>query len=182
MWLSLWVHVRECEKERDSVRCRASRVERKRRKEKLCDSLPAEQCHISASEAGGGHVCQHSQGPAVRWSGRWGPHPKRLALPLSAPGGCERSIPQRPTPVLSTAQYMRKAKTTAMMPQHVPCAQSCLTLRPHGLQPPDSSVSGIFQATILEYVAISSSRGSSPPRDQTRVSCVSCIANRFFTS
>ena len=68
------------------------------------------------------------------------------------------------------------------MPQHVPCAQSCLTLRPHGLQPPDSSVSGIFQATVLEYVAISSSRGSSPPRDQTQVSCVSCIASRLFTS
>jgi len=32
-----------------------------------------------------------------------------------------------------------------------------------------------------EWVAISSSRGSSQPRDQTRVSCVSCIAGGFFT-
>ena len=32
----------------------------------------------------------------------------------------------------------------------------------------------IFQARILEWVAISSSRGSSWPRDQTRVSCISC--------
>ena len=47
--------------------------------------------------------------------------------------------------------------------------------------PPGSSVHGIFQARILEWVAISSSRGSSPPRDQTQVSCVSCIAGRFFT-
>ena len=39
---------------------------------------------------------------------------------------------------------------------------------------PDSSVHGIFQARILEWVAISSSRRSSPPRDQTRVSWVSC--------
>ena len=31
---------------------------------------------------------------------------------------------------------------------------------------------GILQARILEWVAISSSRGSSPPRDQTYVSCV----------
>jgi len=34
---------------------------------------------------------------------------------------------------------------------------------------PDSSVHGIFQARILEWVAVSSSRRSSPPRDQTRV-------------
>ena len=41
-----------------------------------------------------------------------------------------------------------------------------------------SSVHGILQARILEWVAISSSRGSSQPRDQTQVSC---IAGRFFT-
>ena len=39
---------------------------------------------------------------------------------------------------------------------------------------PDSSVQGIFQARILEWVAISS-RESSQPRDQTHVSCVSCF-------
>ena len=38
--------------------------------------------------------------------------------------------------------------------------------------PPGSSVHGIFQARILEWVAISFSRGSSRPRDGT---CVSCI-------
>ena len=36
---------------------------------------------------------------------------------------------------------------------------------------------GIFPARILAWVAVSSSRGSSPPRDQTRVSC---IAGGFF--
>ena len=41
--------------------------------------------------------------------------------------------------------------------------------------PPGSSAHGIFQARILEWVAISSSRGSSHPRDQTLISCVSCI-------
>ena len=46
---------------------------------------------------------------------------------------------------------------------------------------PDSSVRGISQARILERVAISSSRGSSWPRDQTHVSCVSCTAGGFFT-
>ena len=44
--------------------------------------------------------------------------------------------------------------------------------------PPVSSVHGILQARILEWVAISFSRGSSRPRDQTPVSC---IAGRFFT-
>ena len=43
--------------------------------------------------------------------------------------------------------------------------------------PPDSSVHGNFQATVLEWVAISFSRGSSWPRDQTYDSW---IAGRFF--
>ena len=43
--------------------------------------------------------------------------------------------------------------------------------------PPGSSVHGILQARILEWVAIPSSRGYSQPRDQTPVSC---IAGRFF--
>ena len=38
--------------------------------------------------------------------------------------------------------------------------------------PPGSSVHGIFQARVLEWVAISFSRGSSRPRDWTRVSCI----------
>ena len=40
---------------------------------------------------------------------------------------------------------------------------------------------GILQLSILEWVAMPSSRGSSWPRDQTRVSCGPCIAGRFFT-
>ena len=44
-------------------------------------------------------------------------------------------------------------------------------------KPPGSSVHEIFQARILEWVAISFSRGSSQPRDRTRVSCT---AGRFF--
>jgi len=56
-------------------------------------------------------------------------------------------------------------------------AQSFLTLRdPTDCSPPGSSVHGIFQARILEWVAISSSRGPSQPRKQTYLSCVSCIA------
>ena len=70
-----------------------------------------------------------------------------------------------------------------MNPKHV-CAKSrqlCLTL----CDPVDCSLSGspvheIFQARILEWVAISFSGGSSQPRDQTRISCVSCINRQFL--
>ena len=45
-------------------------------------------------------------------------------------------------------------------------AQTCLTLcDPIDSSPPGSSVHGIFQARVLEWVAVSSFRGSSPPRD-----------------
>ena len=44
--------------------------------------------------------------------------------------------------------------------------------------PPGSSVQGILQTRITEWVAMPSTRGSSPPRFQT---WVSCIAGRFFT-
>ena len=58
-------------------------------------------------------------------------------------------------------------------------AQSCLTLcDPMDWGPPGSSVHGILKARILEWVAISFSRGSSWPRDWT---WVSCIASGFFT-
>ena len=47
------------------------------------------------------------------------------------------------------------------------------SLRLHGLCLPSSSVCGILQATILEWVAISLSRGSSHLRDWTHVSSIS---------
>ena len=58
-------------------------------------------------------------------------------------------------------------------------SQSWLTLcDPIDCCPPDSSVHGILQARILEWVAIPLSRESSRPRGWT---WVSCIARRFFT-
>ena len=57
--------------------------------------------------------------------------------------------------------------------------QTCPTLcNPMDCSLLGSSVHGILQAGILEWVAMSSSRGSSQPRDQTQVSY---IAGRFFT-
>ena len=59
-------------------------------------------------------------------------------------------------------------------------SELCLTLcDPIDCSPPGSSVRGILQARILEWVAISFSRGSSQLRDQTQVFC---IAGRFFTN
>ena len=57
--------------------------------------------------------------------------------------------------------------------------RSCPTLcDPLACSLPGSSVHGILQARILEWVAIPFSRGPSQPRDWTQVSC---IAGRFFT-
>ena len=58
-------------------------------------------------------------------------------------------------------------------------AQSCTTpCNPLDCSPPGSSIHGILQARLLEWVAMPSSRGSSQARDRTRVSC---IAGGFFT-
>ena len=58
-------------------------------------------------------------------------------------------------------------------------AQSCPTrCDPMDCSLQGSSVHENFQASVLEWVAISFSRGSSWPRDQTQISC---IAGRHFT-
>ena len=49
---------------------------------------------------------------------------------------------------------------------------------PMDCSPQDTSVSGILQERILEWVAIPFYRGSSPRRDRTWVSTFAC---RFFT-
>ena len=56
-------------------------------------------------------------------------------------------------------------------------AQLCLTLC-NPMEPARLLCDGISQVGILEWVAMPFSKGSSQPRDQTRVSC---IAGRFFT-
>ena len=58
-------------------------------------------------------------------------------------------------------------------------AQSCPTLcDPMDYSLPGSSVPGIFQARVLEGLAISFSRGSSPPRDRTWVSHI--VGRHFY--
>ena len=69
------------------------------------------------------------------------------------------------------------------MPYHAQSLQSCLTLwDPMDCSPSGSSVHGIFQAKIPEWVAMPSSRRSSWPRDWTLISCVFCIAGGFFNA
>ena len=67
-------------------------------------------------------------------------------------------------PTFSSVQFSRSVMS-----------DSC---HPMDYSPPGSSVHGIFQARILEWVAIPFSRGSSWPRDWTQVSC---NAGRLFT-
>ena len=75
---------------------------------------------------------------------------------------------------------IKKLETTLMVVKvQVIVSQLCLTLcHPMDCSLPGSSVHGILQARILEWDAISFSRASSWPRDQTPVSMLAC---RFFT-
>ena len=64
---------------------------------------------------------------------------------------------------------------------HAKSLQWCPTLwDPMDCTPLGSSVHGILQARILEWIAMTS-KGSSQPRDQTHISCTSCIAGGLFT-
>ena len=80
--------------------------------------------------------------------------------------------------------FQKALAPTHFDPQGCACVgaqslQACPTLcNPMVCGQPGSSIRGILQARILEWVARPSSRGSSPPRDQTRASC---IAGRLFT-
>ena len=72
---------------------------------------------------------------------------------------------------------------TRLSPAQLLLSQSCPTLcNPMDCSPPGSSVHGILQARILEWVAMPSSRGSSQSRDRTWVSYVSCIGGVFSKS
>ena len=62
-------------------------------------------------------------------------------------------------------------------------AQSCLTLcDPMDCSLPGSTIHGIFQARVLEWAAISFSRGSSQHRDQIHVSCTADSLVQFSRS
>ena len=58
--------------------------------------------------------------------------------------------------------------------------QSCPTCAATLAVACQATVHGIFQARMLEWVSMPSSRGSSWPKDQTHISCVYCIAVKLF--
>ena len=96
--------------------------------------------------------------------------------------GCFRSnftLHSRNLPCSPVEDTTKKVISSEDWKVKVLVTQSCLTLcNPRECSPPGSSVHGISQARILEWVAIPFSRGSSRPWDQTQVSR---IAGRFFT-
>ena len=99
---------------------------------------------------------------------RW--QPTRLPRPWDSPGkntgvGCHFLL-----------QCMKAKSETEV-------AQSCPTLSdPMDCSLPGSSIHGIFQARILEWVTMPSFRGYSWPRDRTHDSYISGLAGRFFTT
>ena len=71
------------------------------------------------------------------------------------------------------------SRTRAVQHEKAKVAQLCLTFSdPMNCSLPGSSVHGILQARLLEWVAVPFSRRSSQPRNKTGVSC---IAGEFFT-
>ena len=105
------------------------------------------------------------------WSGLPFPSPGHLPDPGMDPGSPTSS---------ALACCLTTAPPGSPSTSIVLVAQSCLTLcDPMGCSLPGSSVHGILQARILEWVAIPFFRGSPLPRDRT---WVSCIVGRFFTS
>ena len=91
------------------------------------------------------------------------------------------SFPARSSPGLyqTTSLVVHRLFVPLKKESESEVVQSYLTLcDPMDCSLSGSSIHGIFQARILEWVAISFSRGSSQPRDQT---WVSCIVGRCFT-
>ena len=116
---------------------------------------------------------------SIQWFGLW----VLTAKGLGSTPGWGIKITQAVPPKIQKTIERSEIHTEIMEAQRKVCYslshRSHLTFcHPMDCSPPGSSVHGILQARILEWAAISFSRGSSWPRDQTRVSC---IAGRFFT-
>ena len=98
-------------------------------------------------------------------------HAGLSALPLRVEKHASVHCPQRKNALI-------KLQVSYMMCVH---AQSYATLcNPMDCNLLSSSVHGIFQARILEWVAISYSRGSSRTRDWTHISSISCIGRQIL--
>ena len=104
------------------------------------------------------------------------------------------SGPRMSGPKWPQTQKPGDARACAAIAKARVCAWECLGVRvrarsviptlrgPVDCSLPGSSVRQIFQARVLGWVARPSSRGSSRPREQTRISRVSCVSSGFFTT
>ena len=86
-------------------------------------------------------------------------------------------------PNIAISRIKTLSRSSVRMPNYLLNRMVCQSMVSDSTQPlgvyslPGSPVLGIFQARILEWVAIPFSRGSSGPRGQTQVSCT---VGRFF--
>ena len=100
---------------------------------------------------------------------------------VPTPRRCSRSIPWMTAwmPRMEGGRGLSELLWRCECEHEREVAQTCPTLcDPMDCSLPGSSVHGIFQAMVLEWIAISFSKGSSQPRDRTRVSR---IIDRRFT-
>ena len=163
--------------------------------------MPPRQCSASAQKNAIGfkqktswlRVCKESSGdlpPSELWKSACHLRPKPLSSVregwgvyvaplcqwsvLGAWWACISLPPSLPPSLLLLFRPQVKSESVKVL-----LAQSCPTVCDSmGYSPPGSSVHGILQARILQWVAISFSRGSSQPRERTQVSCT---AGRLFT-
>ena len=163
-------------------------------------SVPRTSVHAAGCQKWGSEgwreVLKVSRGVRFGWAGAW----RKSSVLLTRPGACpplssrtnpgpcsrhsgltsglEHDRPGRPQSVVTNRglwpQFLYLVKVKVLPAQLCPTPfnpTDCIAR-----QAPLSL--GILQARILEWVAIPFSRGSSPPRDQSRVFCT---AGRFFT-
>ena len=110
--------------------------------------------------------CSHEAPPPMGFSRQeyWS------GLPFPSPGDL-------PNPGIEPGSPTLQADTLTSEPPGKPQSNSCDAM---DCSLPGSSVHRTRQARILEWVAISFSRGSSQPRNQTRISYISCIGRRVL--
>ena len=102
--------------------------------------------------------------------------PLHMVVPLSV--HCWWTLCSSMFPLKDISQTLFRNHPNSLILTCMLVAQSCLTqCNPMDCSPPGFSVHKLLQARMLEWTAMPSSRGSSGPRDWTRVSC---IAGRLY--
>ena len=114
--------------------------------------------------------CPWGSGPQETW----GRKPRRGKASQQNGEGVSPCCPQKGR----NSDWMQRSSSVCVCVCMLSHAQLFATPMDYSL--PGSFVHGIFQARILEWVAISYSRGSSQSREQTCISCIFCIGRWVF--